>query len=223
MKRRTVLQAIGLTGVSGMAGCLRLQSGDESTTGTTTSPNPATQRGTEEPTPVDRETERPDIGDGGDTDGFGASTPTESDTVEPTETADDSTGVSLPSRECSAPSGNIEAALPDGGEFQQLREPNTNNNPDDENVERAVFTAYTGQDGGQFAFTITEFVSETAASEALRNADPEQSQTDQETGFVLAGRYIYLAFGPTRDDVMRLLAASEALDATCVQAAVEFF
>ena len=215
MNRRTVLRAVGLTGASAVAGCLRLQ--NRSGSDTATASETETVSGADDTVPTVDDTA------GGDGTHLGSGET--DDTVqrtERTERGSDPNGASLlPDGECTAPSGSLDAALPDG-EFAQQVDRQTTDGADNENIERGVNALYGTSGDVGVGLSITEFVSEEAAIEALGTADSDQSGTDREIGYVRAGRYVYAAFARTREDVIRAMEATEPLSSECVTSTIAF-
>jgi hypothetical protein len=118
---------------------------------------------------------------------------------------------------CGKPSGDLEDALPSGGDYEQQGDVNTDSNS--ENVVNAASTNYEGQDDEMLFAGVSEFEDADTASE---EADDAENSGEGEFGYVIVDEFVYFGWGPDEDSVRGLLAGFEPLNEGCVENNVEW-
>lgn len=132
------------------------------------------------------------------------------------ETEEEDPGPTLPGY--ARPRGSLEAALPDGGDYELADEVYSSEGVAADEVRRSVIGTYRGPDGYQYTAGITEYASEAAA----RAGPASQPDEDDALGWARTGEFVYFAMGPAEDAVAELLAAAPRLNPECVAATITF-
>ena len=122
---------------------------------------------------------------------------------------------------CGTPGDNLEDSLPDSDDYEQQGETFSSDGENQEDVERTILAGYTGPDGGEFVFAITEYSSSDVASNEADNGTDEDTGELGAVGYIQTGAFIFVGGGPDEDSVESLMGASPTLEG-CVGNNIEF-
>lgn len=129
---------------------------------------------------------------------------------------------------CSAPSGDLEDALPDEGNgYEPTSEESST--IDFDGVEALVFLNYDGPSGGLHSFAVVEYPSSDNVEEKTEDIIESfkefiQSFVDAEPlyGYITVEKYAYIGSGSSEDSTEELMQMSEPLGENCVESNVKY-
>jgi len=129
---------------------------------------------------------------------------------------------------CSAPSGNLEDALPDGGNgYEPTSEEPSTMEPD--GVEALVFNNYDGPSGGLHSFAVVEYPSSENVEKKTEGIIESFKQfiqafvdADPLYGYITVEKYAYIGSGPSEDAIEELMQMSEPLGEGCVGSNIKY-
>lgn len=123
---------------------------------------------------------------------------------------------------CTPPAGDsLEDSLPDSDDYEMQGDPTTSSGEQD-NIESTVSAIYTGADDADFLLSIAEFSSSDAASAEADNIQSEAGNVEEAFGYIVTGKYVFLALGPDERTVTSFMKASPTLSDGCVDNSLEF-
>lgn len=123
--------------------------------------------------------------------------------------------------ECATPNGDLEAVLPRGNGFSNPSVDSNNNATEVGGARTHVIGSYVTDDR-TYLFIIGEYESNSAAETA---ASTEENWADfgyEVTGYIVAGKYAYVAMGPDESSVTDLMTAAGPLTEACVDDELTF-
>lgn len=135
---------------------------------------------------------------------------------------------------CSAPSGDLEDALPDEGNGYEPTsdEPSTMDDSDTmdfDGVEALVFLNYDGPSGGLHSFAVVEYSSSDNVEEKTEDIIESFKEfirafVDAEPlyGYITVEKYAYIGSGSSEDSIEELMQMSEPLGESCVGSNVKY-
>jgi hypothetical protein len=122
---------------------------------------------------------------------------------------------------CDTPGDNLEDSLPDSDDYEQQGEVFTTEGEDQEDIERSAFAAYSGPDGEEFVFAVTEYSSSDVASEEADNGTDEGTGDFGTVGYIQTDAFIFVGGGPDESSVEEFMGTSPTLEG-CVGDNIEF-
>ena len=123
--------------------------------------------------------------------------------------------------ECSQPaSDNLEGSLPDSDDYEQQGEVFTTAGEDQEDIEGTAFAGYSGPDGGDFLFAVTEYSSLDVASEQAESVTDEDAGDYGALGYIQTGAFIFVGGGPDKNSIGEFMGTSPTLEG-CVRDSIE--
>jgi hypothetical protein len=123
---------------------------------------------------------------------------------------------------CEEPGETLADSFPDSDDYAINGEVTTVEAAGQEDVEVEGSAFYTGPDGGELVFSLTEYSSEDVASDETDTVDEQGSGFDGAVGYIQTGPYIFAGIGSDEDSVTGLLKASPTLSDGCVDDNIEF-
>jgi|AntRauTorcE11898_2_1112593.scaffolds.fasta_scaffold25245_2 hypothetical protein len=123
---------------------------------------------------------------------------------------------------CGTPSGDLQSALPRGNGYGDPSVDTNNNATEMGGATQHAIGSYITDDEN-FLFVISEFESNDDATAA---ASTEENWADfgyDVTGYIVVGKYAYVAMGPNESSVTDLMAAAGPLNDECVDENIVFF
>jgi len=114
---------------------------------------------------------------------------------------------------CGTPD-DLEGALPDSDDYEQIGEAATSES------ERfsSVSASFEDADGAVYIFNINKFEN----PDAVSTSETSTAAEDEVHGEIVADTHLYQIFGPDKESVKELAAASSALDSGCIDANIEW-
>lgn len=123
---------------------------------------------------------------------------------------------------CSKPKDDFTKSMPDSDDYKVQGEVSTGDGEGQEDIEKTAGGLYKGPDGEGYFFVIAEFSSKDVAKEKAKNASSDASGSDGAYGYIITGKYGYVASGPSKDKVKKFMKTSPTLGDSCVENNIEF-